>query len=108
MRSKKNKFRNGRVAEIVRLDVHGWTGNLIHRIKGKTTEKEKGVAMVDKIEDLFNLSREDKDYIRGKIREKDIESMKPTKYPKGTEPTKWTRDERGNIVSPFRNTEFKK
>ncbi len=76
----------------------------VYSIKAFTNEKEKGINMLKLIEDNFEISDEDRrDYIRRKLEEWDKDSMKPTDYPKGfrTEPFKWTKDERGNIISPF-------
>lgn len=48
-----------RIAEIVRLDVTDWFGNIIYRLKGKTTEKIVGVAILDLVRDLFSITDED-------------------------------------------------
>lgn len=59
MKTIKKKTRNGTPADIVRLDVHDWYGHLIHRIKGKSTEKTTGIAILELVADLFGLSSQD-------------------------------------------------
>ncbi len=44
------------VADFVRLDVHDWVGHLLHRIKGKTTEKIVGVAILNLVRDLYGIT----------------------------------------------------
>lgn len=51
-----SKGRNGKPADIARLDFHGWAGQLQERIKGSTNEKDIGVAMIMRIKDRFNLT----------------------------------------------------
>lgn len=65
------KTRHGRPAEIVRLDTHSWGGDLIDRIKAKTSEKEKGIMMLLCIKDIFNISWED----IGSYKNKEIEEI---------------------------------
>ena len=82
------------------LTFHDYFGAIQDRIKGKVTEKDKGVLMVEKIQDRFGITL---DFCRQRLLELNIEAMKPTEYPKGTEPIKWTRDEKGQIESPFKS-----
>ncbi len=107
-RKKVEKTRAGSPAEVVKLDVHDWYGKLLQRTKAKTTEKDKGVMMIDRIIDIFSLSPSMIEQLRREIREKDAEAWEPTKYPKGQEPVRWTRDEKGRIVSPFRSQSLNK
>lgn len=58
------KKRNGKSPEIVRLDIHNWLGELLHRTKGKTTEPIIGVMMIETIKDIFNLKDEDIQILR--------------------------------------------
>lgn len=51
--------RNGRSADIVRLDIHDWFGRLLHRIKGKTTEPRIGIAIIEAVKNAYNLSDRD-------------------------------------------------
>jgi hypothetical protein len=102
-KTKVKKTRGGVVADIARLDFHDFWGRLIDRIKGKTTEKDKGLLMVEKIQQNFGISGKDKDAFRAKMIEMQEKAFKPTKYPKikKQEPIKWTRDAQGKIISPF-------
>ena len=97
------KNRVGRVAEIARLDFHDFWGRLIDRVRGKVTEKDKGLAMVERIESRFGLTEMDKIRFRQRMIEMNDESLQPTKYPKDFKPEKinWTKDSKGRIVSPF-------
>lgn len=101
---KKKKFnRSGRQADIAQLTFHGWFGDLMDRIKAKTTEKEKGIMMLDKIENQFNISEVDRKSFRKELKEreeKEFDEMREqAKERKDKDP--FTRDEQGNIVSPF-------
>ena len=72
----RNKFRrSGRVADIAKLDFHDFFGNLFDRTKCKTTEKEKGALMIDKIQNRFNISDFDLDDFRRKLKEKEREDF---------------------------------
>jgi len=97
---KKNKSRYGTPSDIARLDFHNWFGQLQDRIKAKTTEKDKGISMIQKIYDYFGISEE---FCRKRMRELNEEAMQPTEIPKEMKKKqdKFTRDEKGNIVSPF-------
>ncbi|KKN20300.1 hypothetical protein LCGC14_0937120 [marine sediment metagenome] len=105
---KKKKFnRSGRQADIAQLTLHGWFGDLIDRIKAKTTEKEKGIMMLDKIENQFNISQMDREAFRKVMKEREKEDFEEMKE-QARERRKgdpFTRDEKGNIVSPFRSKE---
>lgn len=92
-----------RPAEIVRLDVHAWSGQVIDRIRAKTTEPMKLLSMIDKIESISTppLTEERKRSIRAKLiqtEKDDYEDMK-----RESEYIRWSRDEDGNIRSPFRS-----
>ncbi len=49
----------GSEADVVRLDVHDWYGNLIHRWRGQTNQKSIGVAIINTVTDLFALTNKD-------------------------------------------------
>ena len=69
----------------------GWGDRLLYRIKAKTNEKIKGMLMIDKIKDFFGITNNDqRDFEKNNIKEE-------------SERIRWTRDERGNIVSPFQS-----
>lgn len=79
----------------------GFAERPIYVIKGFTSEKDKGVDMIHLIKQNFNISDE---FIRRKLMQLNSEAMRVTKYPSGlTPPPKLTRDEKGNLVSPFRS-----
>lgn len=79
--------------------------NILNRINAKTTEKDKGLLMVELIENRFGITKEDKERaFKDKMEEFRAESFKPTIVPKQMKKDQinWTRDERGNLASPFR------
>ena len=78
----------------------GFAENPIYSIKAKVSEKDKGVSMIHLIKQNFGISEE---FFKRKMNEMHIAAMNPTEYPKFTTPVKWTRDEKGNIISPFRS-----
>ncbi len=61
---KNNKTRIGGPADIARLDFHDWCGRLIDRTKGKTTEKDKGLMMMERIENRFGITAEERQRFR--------------------------------------------
>ncbi len=102
----KGKQRHGVPSEIARLDFHDWHGNLIDRTKGKVTEKDKGVMMIEKISNNFGVSL---DFVRREIERLNREAMTETIVPDEMKDgqVQWERDERGNIVSPFKSRKWK-
>lgn len=103
MSNPKKKFtRNGQVAEIVQLTFHGWFGNLIDRIKGKTTEKDIGMYMIDRIEDRFGINESDTIKWREEMKEKEREDFEDMQKQADLMKQKpFQRDESGQITSPF-------
>jgi len=91
---KKGKFRSFPFLRAKLTFDDGYAENPIYLIKAITTEKDKGLDMVDLIRNNFNLTLEE---IRKNFLKKLEEERKKI----------WTRDERGNITSPFRK-ELKK
>lgn len=74
----------------------GFAEKPIYRIVAKITEKEKGIGMMDLIQKMFNISEwQRKNFIRKTI--KDLRDKKLF----AKDPIKWTRDNEGNIISPF-------
>ncbi|KKK86217.1 hypothetical protein LCGC14_2765440 [marine sediment metagenome] len=69
----------------------GWADNIIYRIRGKVSEKEKGLRMIEKIKEFFGITN-------NSIQEHEIEENKEE-----IKRINWTRDEKGNIVSPFKS-----
>ena len=99
---KKKTNRSGRQADVAQLTFHGWFGDLIDRIKAKTTEKEKGMMMLEKIENQFGISESDKVIFRKEMQEREErewEEMERQAEVMKDKPFK--RDEHGNIISPF-------
>ena len=103
MKNVKKRQRGGRPADICRLDFHDFWGNLIDRIKGKVTEKNKGIEMMTKIEHSFGISGKDREDYEKKMLEWQRDTLTPTEVSedlKGKQ-VKWTRDEKGRIISPL-------
>lgn len=78
----------------------GWADNVIFSLKAMITEKHKGFLMIEKIKMFFNINNKDiinneEQHIKREIN--DIKEMQKEKSK-----IKWTRDEQGNIISPFR------
>lgn len=71
----------------------GWADKIMYRLIGKTNEKHKGIMMLKKIREIFGITEHD----ILNYEEREVETMR--NIPK---PVKWSRDERGNITSPFR------
>lgn len=77
-----------------------------YSIKAFTTEKDKGMNMMELIEDNFSISEEDrKAWFQKKLAEFNADAMTPTVMPKSLadKQVKFTRDDKGKIVSPFRS-----
>ena len=85
----KKEHRKGYVtAKLVFYDW-GWADNIIYKLKGKVTEKGKGLDMIQKIKEFFNINGGEVEEHEKKEQKKEIDRIK------------WTRDEKGNIISPF-------
>ena len=70
----------------------GYSEDPIYRIISKVTEKEKGLSMMDLIQKIFNISEWERTQYIKKVLEEFRDKNK----------INFTRDERGNICSPFR------
>ena len=84
----------------------GFAERPIYVIKANTQEKQKGINMLELIETNFNINKEDRlDATKKKLEELNIEAMTPTLVSKEVEKNqaRFTRDEKGNIVSPFKS-----
>lgn len=78
----------------------------LYRVQGNTNEKKKGLQMLELIEHNFNISKKDKEaFITNRLEEFDQDAMTPTLVPKSMRDgqVKFTRDEQGKIVSPFKS-----
>lgn len=74
MTFKKRKTRNGRPSDIAKLDVHDWLGNIMHRLRGKTTDKKMGVAILNTVKDIFGLTEQDIIEITDDMNQVDLEN----------------------------------
>lgn len=73
----------------------GWKENIIYRVKSSCSDKNKGLLMIDAIRNYFGINNEDeKEYEEVRI-EREVRAIQPT------EPINWTKDAKGNIISPF-------
>ena len=93
----KKKFENRKnyiTAKLTFFDW-GWADNVIYRIKANVNEKDKGLDMINKIKEFFGIKNIDINEYEVKITNDEIDRIK------------WTRDERGNIISPFRSRKLK-
>ena len=81
----------------------GFAEKPIYSVKAFTTEKDKGIDMVNLIKDNFDITSEDIDYAFKRKMEDWQNDITPDEVTikKSSATIKWTRDERGNIVSPF-------
>ena len=91
---KKDKFQRINLLRAKLSFDDGFAEHPIYVIKATTNEKKKGLYMLELIENNFNITIEDKrnEFIK-KVREQDK--------------IKWTRDEKGNIISPFNIKKFR-
>lgn len=72
----------------------GWPDKIIFGLKGKQNEKGKGMLMIDRLKDLFGISNSDITTHEEESIQKEVKKM---------EKIKWTRDDKGNIISPYRS-----
>ncbi len=82
----------------------GFAENPIYSIKATTGEKEKGINMLELIENNFNISAYDRiEATKKKLKELDADAMTPTEVGPGIEQEKikFSRDSEGNFCSPF-------
>jgi len=93
MRKKKNIHLSGLRAKLT-FD-EGFAERPVYSIKAVTTEKDKGINMMELIENTFNISDFDReDSKRRKVEE--FENINQHQI-------RWTRDAKGEIISPFRS-----
>lgn len=103
MSKKKRKFIKPRLRAKLSID-EGFAENPIYSIKAFTTEKDKGIDMIELIKSNFNINAKDMDLaFKKKMEEWQQEAMKPTQVSIEVRKAqiKWTRDEDGNFISPF-------
>ncbi|KKN59069.1 hypothetical protein LCGC14_0546240 [marine sediment metagenome] len=85
----KKQIRKGFLTAKLTFFDWGWADNVIYRVIGKTNEKDKGLLMIDKIKQFFG------------IRNNDIEDSETKRIKDEIKRINWTRDEKGQIISPF-------
>ncbi len=90
-----------------KLTFHEWfRESPIYSIKATTTEKEKGIDMIELIESNFNINSKDKEEaFKKRLDELNEQAFTPTEVPEEMKDgqIKWTRDDTGKIISPFRS-----
>jgi len=94
----------------------GFAESPIDRIIASITEKDKGIMMLERIENRFNISEKDRreaiERTLAEMNAREEVAMTPTIIPEEMkkrqvrEPPKWTRDEKGNIISPFKSKKW--
>ncbi len=102
MRNKK-EYRRNKLRARLSFD-EGLVERPIYSIKAETTEKRKGLAMVQLIFNNFNLTLDNYiQYIEEEQRKliEEINGMERKPFSPPTIP-KLHRDEKGNLASPFR------
>ncbi len=69
----------------------GWADNIIYKIKGRVSEKEKGLRMIEKIKEFFGITNNSIEDHDKKVSDEEMKRIN------------WTRDEDGKIISPFKS-----
>lgn len=83
-------------ADMIRVDIHTWTGQLIDRHKFKTTEKQKAALSILRQIDLCDISYSELEEARNNGIEEEMSNK--DKIKEWNRPIMWKRDERGNII----------
>lgn len=91
---KKKVHRKGYLTAQLRVFDFGWADKIIYSIKGKSNEKHVGIRIIEKIKELFGISDKELHVSQMESIEKELEELGKIK---------WTRDEEGKIVSPYRS-----
>ena len=74
----------------------GFSKRPIYKVVAPVTDKEAGLSMLELIYNNFNIKESDRiRFIQDAIKDQKKIALSP--------PIKWTRDEKGKIVSPFRS-----
>ena len=87
----KKQIRKGVLTAKLTFFDWGWADNIIYTQKARVNEKVKGMQMISKIKHFFGITNND-------IKEDEERTIKYE-----IEKIEWTRDEKGNIISPFRS-----
>ena len=75
----------------------GWADNIIYNLRARTSEKTKGIMMLEKIKEIFGIN----DYDVYNHEENEIKAQQKIQK------IEWTRDEDGRIISPFKKKDSK-
>ena len=83
----------------------GYAERPLYSIKAFTNEKDKGISMIDLIQNNFDINSIDiKEFNERKINVLSNDFQDLINIPRTlNEPLKLTRDEQGNLMSPFGN-----
>lgn len=79
----------------------GWADNVVFSVKAKVSEKYKGLQMIERIKMFFGISN--KEIVRN---EEDNLKTEIAEIKGNKSKIKWTRDEEGNITSPFKSKKW--
>ncbi len=80
----------------------GFAERPIYSIKAFTNEKDKGINMINLIEDNFGITLEDKlEAGRKEFQEMNKEMDEMEKKVDNIDKSKFSKDEKGNFISPF-------
>ncbi len=86
----KKQIRKGVLTAKLTFFDWGWADNVIYTQKAKVNEKLKGIQMISKIKHFFGITN------------KDIKESEEILIRYEIEKIEWTRDDKGNIISPFK------
>lgn len=79
----------------------GFAERPIYSIKAVTTEKNKGLSMVELIMNNFNITVQEIEYHKKVVKSQILEEMNNLDRKILSPPSKFPRDDSGNIISPF-------
>ncbi len=101
MRRRRNRIRNGTILAELKFSEVDIYPRVFDSTKANITEKKKGMIMIEKIENRFSISKQQMDEFRNELEYYNEDAMTPTFKEQAEKPVEWTRDEKGNIISPF-------
>jgi hypothetical protein len=73
----------------------GWRENVIYRVKASCNDKKKGFLMIEAIRNYFGINNIDVG------EEEEIRIKREVRAVNQAKPFKWTRDEKGKLISPY-------
>lgn len=99
---KLHDYRSARLKARLSFD-EGYAEKPVYSIKGWVSEKQKGLDMMELIENNFNITLMDREEDMKNKQKEFLEEMKDlsTGEKEVSPRDKWTRDEKGNLVSPW-------